>query len=403
MNTSQLSTSQTFDAEALRRGIEERDASRLLALYAEDAELHVVDRNDQPSHPKVIRGRTAIGEYFADVCGRDMTHSDRAPGRRRRRRRVRAVLPVPQRRARAVHRRARPRRRPDHPPVRRAGLGRVARPPSSPPTPKESTMSTTEHTTAEHSHRRAQGLRAARRGPPLHQRAGRAAAHRRQRHRPARPPARLALVRARQAHRRHGPVPGAALPVPRRRNAADRDGRRDHVRRRPRPGDGPAVRARRLGDRRRARRRRRLVGSEQLRPALSPARARPVSRASPGPGGPAGGRARRCSGPRTPGWRDSAPNIRAAAWGSSTGAAMAPSRARRRVAGSRSAAISPRSCRARRLDRFSGSFSGSRVTSGGSLLSPARPRQASSRMGRGSDRASCRYRAASSASGRPGS
>jgi hypothetical protein len=75
MSTSQLSTSQTFDAEALRRGIEERDASRLLALYAEDAELHVVDRNDQPSHPKVIRGRTAIGEYFADVCGRDMTHS----------------------------------------------------------------------------------------------------------------------------------------------------------------------------------------------------------------------------------------------------------------------------------------------------------------------------------------
>jgi hypothetical protein len=74
MSTSQIST-QPFDAEALRQGIEERDADRLLALYAEDAELHVVDRNDQPSHPKVIRGRAAIGEYFADVCGRDMTHS----------------------------------------------------------------------------------------------------------------------------------------------------------------------------------------------------------------------------------------------------------------------------------------------------------------------------------------
>jgi ketosteroid isomerase-like protein len=75
MNTSQLTTSQAFDAEAFRRGIEERDADRLLALYAEDAELHVTDRNDQPSHPKIIRGRAAIGEYFADVCGRDMTHS----------------------------------------------------------------------------------------------------------------------------------------------------------------------------------------------------------------------------------------------------------------------------------------------------------------------------------------
>ena len=75
MSTSQMtSTSQSFDAEALRRSIEERDAGTLLSLYAEDAELHVVDSNDQPSHPRIIRGRAAIGEYYADVCGRDMTH-----------------------------------------------------------------------------------------------------------------------------------------------------------------------------------------------------------------------------------------------------------------------------------------------------------------------------------------
>jgi hypothetical protein len=75
MSTSQMtSTSQSFDAEALRRSIEERDAAMLLSLYAEDAELHVVDSNDQPSHPKIIRGRAAIGVYYADVCGRDMTH-----------------------------------------------------------------------------------------------------------------------------------------------------------------------------------------------------------------------------------------------------------------------------------------------------------------------------------------
>jgi hypothetical protein len=74
--TSQLfdAEAEPFDVEALRRGIEERDAQTLAALYAEDAELHVVDRHDQPSHPKVIRGRRAIGEYLADVCGRDMTH-----------------------------------------------------------------------------------------------------------------------------------------------------------------------------------------------------------------------------------------------------------------------------------------------------------------------------------------
>jgi hypothetical protein len=70
-----IGTSRRFDPQTLRRGIEERDAATLLDLYAADAELHVVDRNDQPSHPKVIRGRAAIGEYLTDVCGRDMTHS----------------------------------------------------------------------------------------------------------------------------------------------------------------------------------------------------------------------------------------------------------------------------------------------------------------------------------------
>jgi hypothetical protein len=78
MSTSEITrTGQSFDPETLRRGIEERDAATLLGLYAEDAELQVVDRNDQPSNPKVIRGRSAIGEYFADVCGRDMTHEIR--------------------------------------------------------------------------------------------------------------------------------------------------------------------------------------------------------------------------------------------------------------------------------------------------------------------------------------
>jgi len=56
MSTSETTRiSQSFDAEALRRGIEERDAATLLGLYAEDAELHVVDRTDQPSRPKIIR------------------------------------------------------------------------------------------------------------------------------------------------------------------------------------------------------------------------------------------------------------------------------------------------------------------------------------------------------------
>jgi hypothetical protein len=64
-----------FDTEALRRGIEGRSAAALLSLYADDAEIRVVDRNTQPSHPMVMHGRDKIGEMLADVYSRDMTHT----------------------------------------------------------------------------------------------------------------------------------------------------------------------------------------------------------------------------------------------------------------------------------------------------------------------------------------
>jgi len=67
-------TTTTFDTEALRRGMEERDAAALRALYAPDAEMTVVDKTAPPSRPRVLRGRTAIGEYLDETCGRDMTH-----------------------------------------------------------------------------------------------------------------------------------------------------------------------------------------------------------------------------------------------------------------------------------------------------------------------------------------
>ncbi|MFF1448466.1 nuclear transport factor 2 family protein [Streptomyces sp. NPDC058274] len=63
-----------FDAEALRRGIEGQSAATLLSLYADDAEIRVVDHNSQPSHPMVMHGRDKIGEMLNDVYSRDMTH-----------------------------------------------------------------------------------------------------------------------------------------------------------------------------------------------------------------------------------------------------------------------------------------------------------------------------------------
>jgi len=64
-----------LDFEDLRRAQEQRDLDAMLDLYAEDAEIHIVNRNTPPSSPYVLRGKEAIAEYLSDVFGRDMSHS----------------------------------------------------------------------------------------------------------------------------------------------------------------------------------------------------------------------------------------------------------------------------------------------------------------------------------------
>ena len=59
---------------ALKRAIEGRKGSAFAGMYADDAVLHVIDRDNPPSKPHSLRGKDAIASYFADVCGRDMTH-----------------------------------------------------------------------------------------------------------------------------------------------------------------------------------------------------------------------------------------------------------------------------------------------------------------------------------------
>jgi len=63
-----------LDFERLRRGIEQLDADELLSLYAEDAEMLIVNRYTTPSSPKVLHGKDEISEYLRDVCGRAMSH-----------------------------------------------------------------------------------------------------------------------------------------------------------------------------------------------------------------------------------------------------------------------------------------------------------------------------------------
>ncbi len=64
-----------LDFEDLRRAQEQRDLDAMLDLYADDAEIHIVNRNTPPSSPYVLRGKEEIAEYLSDVFGRDMSHS----------------------------------------------------------------------------------------------------------------------------------------------------------------------------------------------------------------------------------------------------------------------------------------------------------------------------------------
>ncbi|MFB8247139.1 nuclear transport factor 2 family protein [Streptomyces sp. NPDC001046] len=68
-------TDAVFDRETLRRGLEGDTPDILMSLYADDAELRIVDRTSQPSHPKVLHGREEIGRMLEDVYSRDMTHT----------------------------------------------------------------------------------------------------------------------------------------------------------------------------------------------------------------------------------------------------------------------------------------------------------------------------------------
>jgi ketosteroid isomerase-like protein len=68
------SITQTFDFTKLKRALEQRDATAQLALYAEDAEVTLVDRINTPGTPRVLRGREEIRGWIEDICERDMTH-----------------------------------------------------------------------------------------------------------------------------------------------------------------------------------------------------------------------------------------------------------------------------------------------------------------------------------------
>src|SRR3954447_20168584 len=63
-----------LDFETMRRAIEQLDADLLASLYADNAEMRIVNRYTTPSSPRELRGKEEITQYLRDVCGRAMTH-----------------------------------------------------------------------------------------------------------------------------------------------------------------------------------------------------------------------------------------------------------------------------------------------------------------------------------------
>jgi ketosteroid isomerase-like protein len=65
---------ETVTGAAIKRAIEARDGTALAEFYADDAVLRVIDRNNPPSRPREVRGKSAIATFWDDICGRIMTH-----------------------------------------------------------------------------------------------------------------------------------------------------------------------------------------------------------------------------------------------------------------------------------------------------------------------------------------
>lgn len=72
-------TQTMFDLAGFTRATEEHDAGYLIGLYADDAEVRVIDRLHPPSHPAVFTGRAEIAPWLEDTHSRDMTHTVRSP------------------------------------------------------------------------------------------------------------------------------------------------------------------------------------------------------------------------------------------------------------------------------------------------------------------------------------
>jgi hypothetical protein len=67
-------TSNAVNIAALKRAIESNNGNMLSNLYADDAVVRIIDRDNPPSRPRELKGKSQISAFYDDVCSRAMTH-----------------------------------------------------------------------------------------------------------------------------------------------------------------------------------------------------------------------------------------------------------------------------------------------------------------------------------------
>ena len=68
-----MSTQIRFDLDGLSRAIQSGNVGYQLALYANDAEVQIIDSNDPACCPQVLHGKDAIGSWINDLLAQGVT------------------------------------------------------------------------------------------------------------------------------------------------------------------------------------------------------------------------------------------------------------------------------------------------------------------------------------------
>lgn len=63
-----MSTQTRFDIAGLSRAIEQGDPRYQAALYADDAEIAIVDSSSNDEPPQILQGKSAIRDWIEQVC-----------------------------------------------------------------------------------------------------------------------------------------------------------------------------------------------------------------------------------------------------------------------------------------------------------------------------------------------